>query len=81
MFSRTYLVAQWMGICLPIQGTQFQSLVWEDSACRVAAKLESCNYEPMCCKDGSPHTLEPVLATKEATPVRSPHPSEKPTSQ
>ena len=28
---KTSLVAEWMGICLPMQGTQFQPLVWEDS--------------------------------------------------
>ena len=27
---RTSLVVQRLGICLPVQGTQVQSLVWED---------------------------------------------------
>ena len=28
---RTSLVVQWIRICLPMQGTPGQSLVWEDS--------------------------------------------------
>ena len=32
------LVAQWWGICLPIQETQVRSLVWEDPTCCRAAK-------------------------------------------
>ena len=34
----TSLMVQWMGIHLPIQGTQVQSLVWEDSTCVGATK-------------------------------------------
>ena len=30
------LVAQWLRVCLPIQGTQVPSLVWEDPACHGA---------------------------------------------
>ena len=28
------LVAQWLGVCLPVQGTRVRALVWEDPACR-----------------------------------------------
>ena len=31
--NETALVVQWIGICLPMQGTQVRSLVWEDSTC------------------------------------------------
>ena len=31
------LVAQWLRICLPVQGTRVQALVWEDPTCRGAA--------------------------------------------
>ena len=31
------LVAQWLRICLPMQGTQVRALVWEDPAYRRAA--------------------------------------------
>ena len=32
------LVVQWLGICLPMQGTWVQYLVWEDPTCHGAAK-------------------------------------------
>ena len=32
-------MAQWLGICLPMQGTRVRVLVWEDPTCREAAKL------------------------------------------
>ena len=38
------LVAQWLRICLPMQGTRVQALVWEDPACRGAAGPVSHNY-------------------------------------
>ena len=31
------LVAQWLRICLPMQGTRVRALVWDDPACRRAA--------------------------------------------
>ena len=31
------LVAQWLRVCLPMQGTQVRALVWEDPTCRGAA--------------------------------------------
>ena len=30
------LVAQWLGICLPMQGTRIRALVWEDPTCHGA---------------------------------------------
>ena len=38
MRPRTSLVVQWIGICLTVQETQAQSLVWEDSTCCGATK-------------------------------------------
>ena len=38
------LVAQQLGICLPMQGTRVRALVWEDPTCRGAAKPVSHNY-------------------------------------
>ena len=32
------LVAQWLRICLPMQGTWVRALVWEDPTCRGATK-------------------------------------------
>ena len=36
---RDFLVVQWLRICLPMQGTQVRSLVWEDPTCPEAAGL------------------------------------------
>ena len=38
------LVAQWLKICLPMQGTRVQALVWEDPICRGATGPMSHNY-------------------------------------
>ena len=41
---RTSLMVQWLRICLPMQGTQVRSQVWEDSTWSRATKLMGCNY-------------------------------------
>ena len=38
------LVAQWLRICLPMQGTQVRALVWEDPTYRGATRPVSHNY-------------------------------------
>ena len=38
------LVAQWLRVCLPMQGTRVQALVWEDPTCHGATKPVSHNY-------------------------------------
>ena len=38
------LVAQWLRICLPMQGTRVRALVWEDPTCRGATRPVSNNY-------------------------------------
>ena len=40
----TSLVAHWLRICLPMQGTQVQSLVQKDPTCRGATKPMCHNY-------------------------------------
>ena len=40
----TSLVAQWLRIHLPTQGTRVQALLWEDPTCRGATKPVSHNY-------------------------------------
>ena len=55
---RTFLVAQWIRICLPVQGMWVGSLVQEDSTCRKATKLVCCKYwspsaQTPCCSKGS----------------------------
>ncbi|KAJ8785845.1 hypothetical protein J1605_006805 [Eschrichtius robustus] len=42
--QRASLVAQWLRICLPMQGTRVRALVWEDPTCRGAAGPMSHNY-------------------------------------
>ena len=38
------LVAQWLRVRLPMQGTRVRALVWEDPTCRGAASPVSHNY-------------------------------------
>ena len=38
------LVAQWLRICLPMQGTRVRALVWEDPTCHGATRPVSHNY-------------------------------------
>ena len=40
----TSLVAQWLRIRLPMQGTWVRALVWEDPTCRGATKPVRLNY-------------------------------------
>ena len=42
--SGASLVAQWLRVCLPMQGTRVRALVWEDPTCRGATKPVSHNY-------------------------------------
>ena len=42
--ERASLVAQWLRICLPMQGTRVRALVWEDPTCRGATRPVSHNY-------------------------------------
>ena len=42
--ARASLVAQWLRICLPVQGTRVQALVWDDPTCRGATRPVSHNY-------------------------------------
>ena len=41
---RASLVAQWLRVCLPMQGTWVRALVWEDPTCRGATGPVSHNY-------------------------------------
>ena len=73
---RASLVAQWLRIHLPMQGTRVRALVWEDPTCRGAAKpvhqlLSPCSRacEPQLLK---PTRLEPMLCVKRS------HSNEKP---
>ena len=80
---RASLVVQWLRICLPMQGTWVQFLVWEDPTCCGAMKpmcqshwpllsslWASCNYRARV--PWSPHSV-----TREAVPTRSPRTATK----
>ena len=41
---RASLVAQWLRICLSMQGSQVQSLLWEDTTCCRATESVHRNY-------------------------------------
>ena len=78
------LVAQWLRIHLPMQGTWVQALVQEDPTCRRATKPVRHNYWACALEPAShnywahvpkllkPVHLEPVLCNKRS------HPNEKP---
>ena len=51
--SEASLVAQWIRICLRMQETWVQSLVWEDPAYQGAAKLMCHNYRVCFLEPGS----------------------------
>ena len=72
MDNGTSLVAQHLRVCLPVQGTWVQSLVWEDSTCPGAHWAHET------------HLLSPCFTTREAgelwsTPTRNHNRNEKPT--
>ena len=46
--ERTSLVVQWLRICLPVQGTQVWSLVWEDPTCHKETKSENHSHWSPC---------------------------------
>ena len=69
---RASLVAQWLRIRLPTQGTQVHALVREDTTCRGATKPVRHNYWPHEPQLLKPTRQEPMLH-KRATPMRRPH--------
>ena len=85
----TSLVAQWLRIRLPTQGTWVRALVQEDPTCRGATKpvchnCWACALEPVSHNYWAhvpqllkPTRLEPVLCNGEATAMRSPHTATK----
>ena len=88
----TSLVAQWLRICLPMQGTLVRSLVQEDPTCCGATKPVSHHYWA-CALEPASHIyrahvlqvlkavrLEPVLhnkSNKRSTTMRSPRTTAK----
>ena len=70
--ARASLVAQWLGIRLPVQGTRVWAPVWEDPTCRGAIKPMRHNYWACTPQLLRPTRLEPLLRNKRR------HRNEKP---
>ena len=79
---RTFLVAQWIRILLPMEGTQVPSLIWEDFTCCGATKPVHKNfwaYKPQVLTWAcmlqvvKPVCLQPVLHNKRSHAMRSLH--------
>ena len=64
--NRASLVAQWLRICLSMQGTWVRALVWKDPTCNGATKPVSHNY--WACM---PQLLSPHATTTEAHAPRA----------
>ena len=60
--SGTSLVVHWLGVCLSMQGTMVQSLVWEDSTCLQAT-------EPKCLNRRSYHNKKPLHLNEGVVPT------------
>ena len=78
------LMAQWLGICLPMQGTQFRALVQEDLTCRRATKPMRHNYWACApettshnCWAHKPQLLSPRATTTEARMPRAHAPQQE----
>ena len=76
------LVAQWLRIRLPMQGTWVRALVWEDPTCHGGTKPMCHNYwgcalEPVSHNHWSLPLYSPWSAIREATAMGSPHTTTK----
>ena len=63
-YYRASLVAKWLRICLPMQGTRVRALVWEDPTCRGATRPVS--HKCWACASGA------CAPQREAATVRGP---------
>ena len=69
--NRDFLVVQWIRICLLMQGTWVQSLIWEDLMCHRATKsmapqlLNPACLVPELCSKRSHHSEKPVHNKEE----------------
>ena len=72
--ARPSLVAQELGIHLPMEGTWDQSLVWEDSTHRRTTKPMYRNYQACMLQLLKPACLERVLHNKRSHGNERPKP-------
>ena len=71
------LVAQWLRICLPIQGTRVRALVREDPTCHGAAKPVCHNCWACALEPASHNYWSPRAATTEACMPRARAPRQR----
>ena len=67
----TSLVAQWLRICLPMQGTRVRALVWEDPTRRGATKPRLLSLRS---RAHEPQLLSPCATTTEARALQQEKP-------
>ena len=73
--SAPILVAQWLTICLPAQGTQVPILVWGVSVCLRVTRPACHNYwslhalEPALCNERSHRNEKPARCNQRAAPA------------
>ena len=67
----TSLVAQWLRVHLPMQGTRIRALVREDPTCRGATKPRASQLLSLCSRAREPQLLSPRAATTEARAPRA----------
>ena len=60
------LVAQWLRIRLPMQGTRVRALVWEDPTCRGATKAGAPQLLCLRSRAREPQLLSPRATVTEA---------------
>ena len=70
LLDRTSLVIQLLRICLPMQGTQVESLVWEDFTGHVATEPSLHNHWVPELQLLSPHVPEAVLRSCRRKPLQ-----------
>ena len=75
--SGASLVAQWLRIRLPMQGTRVQSLVREDPTCHGATKPRASQLLSLCSRAREPQLLSPRAATTEACAPRARAPQQE----
>ena len=73
----TSLVAQWLRIRLPMQGTRVRALVWEDPTCRMTTKPACHNYWACPLEPMSHNYCSPRATTTEAHVPRAPAPQQE----
>ena len=73
----TSLVAQWLRICLPTQGTRVRAPVQEDPTCRGTTKPVRLNYGAFALEPASHNYWSPCTTTTEAHVPRDPAPQQE----